>query len=226
MVRAHGAGRPIRVMRVAASIARGRALRTSPIRTFLATRYGRWLGAPVHGGDPSGGSTDRRRPNSTPTSRFSGPGCLPGAPDVEGPGARSCTISERNEHPGDDLPHVQRLQTRVLPRCVQNRRTAGHKRTVQRDIAHPAIRGSRKVAHPLGLGSVARCSDSVAIEGPEPGRAAGNPNRYPTMKPRSTVRSSLSGLGSSSAMDCHVPRASRPSWTGTVSDGDTSSGST
>ena len=41
-----------------------------------------------------------------------------------------------------------------------------------------------------------------------------------------TVRVGLSPFGSRRQIDCHVPRARRPPTTGTVSDGDASSGST
>ena len=61
----------------------------------------------------------------------------------------------------------------------------------------------------------------ATAEGP-----SGRGRVYPARNPRSTVRSSLSGFGSSNAIDCQVPSASRPSTTGTVSDGGTSSGRT
>ena len=48
----------------------------------------------------------------------------------------------------------------------------------------------------------------------------------PARKLSRTWRVALSALGSSSAIDCHVPSASRPARTGTVIDGAASSGST
>ncbi len=47
----------------------------------------------------------------------------------------------------------------------------------------------------------------------------------PAMKDSRTVRVGLSPFGSRRQIDCHVPRARRPPTTGTVSDGDASSGS-
>jgi hypothetical protein len=49
---------------------------------------------------------------------------------------------------------------------------------------------------------------------------------HPSMKLSRTVRSALSAFGSSRQTDCHVPRASRPPITGSVSDGDASNGTT
>jgi hypothetical protein len=48
--------------------------------------------------------------------------------------------------------------------------------------------------------------------------------RYPRRKLRRTRRLSLSGFGSSNAIDCQVPSASRPPTTGTVSEGGAMSG--
>ena len=58
------------------------------------------------------------------------------------------------------------------------------------------------------------------------GRVRRPPDCQPARKLRRTVRVALSGFGSSRQIDCHVPSASRPPTTGTVSDGDASSGRT
>ena len=64
----------------------------------------------------------------------------------------------------------------------------------------------------------ARTADAVRSGGVRVGQ--------PARKLRRTWRVALSALGSSSAIDCQVPSASRPASTGTVIDGAASSGST
>ena len=59
-----------------------------------------------------------------------------------------------------------------------------------------------------------------------PARQVDQPESSPTRKLSRTVRVALSAFGSRRAIDCHVPSASRPPTTGTVSDGGARSGTT
>ena len=59
-----------------------------------------------------------------------------------------------------------------------------------------------------------------------PREAGGLLPGYPSTKLSRTILVALSAFGSRRAIDCHVPRASRPATTGIVTDGETSSGTT
>lgn len=81
--------------------------------------------------------------------------------------------------------------------------------------ARPRLRALGRADHQLGRRQPSAPGDASRGQG-----CVAQPDRYD----RRTVRDVLSTLGSTRTTDCQVPSASRPSSTGMVSDGDTSTG--